>query len=175
MCDFDVAANTELQTGMEMQVNTMRFWGQATVIHEPPKWLNFLVSTCPVEVHTGSVTGEMQQHLVTMWGFQWDRDTAPSPAKMSHTPPFAPQSWTVVLKLQDWSHSHSYFTETLLIRLKQSCLDSGKWEDSFSRIFLRRESNMLFFHPRKLFAWNQDTWLSLSLQLCNLGYLRHVK
>lgn len=94
---------------------------------------------------------------------------------VTDTHPFAPQSWTVVLKLQDWSHSHSYFTETLLIRLKQSCLDSGKWEDSFSRIFLLRESNMLFFHPRKLFAWNQDTWLSLSLQLCNLGYLRHVK
>lgn len=87
MCDFDVAPNTELQTGMEMQVNTMRFWGQATVIHEPPKCLNFSVSTCPVEVHTGSVTGEMQHHLETMWGFHWGRDTAPGPAKCHrHTP-----------------------------------------------------------------------------------------
>lgn len=101
MDDFDIAANTELQTGIEIQVNTMRFWGQATVIHEHPKWLNFLVSTCPVEVHTVSVTGVMQQHLVTMSGLHWGRDTAPSSANISHTPPFTPQSWTVMLKLQD--------------------------------------------------------------------------
>lgn len=66
MHDFDVAANSEIQTGMEMQINTMRLWGQATVIHEPPRWLNLSVSTCPVDVHSGSVTEEMQQHLVTM-------------------------------------------------------------------------------------------------------------
>lgn len=42
MLDFAVAAKTELQTGVETQVNTMKFWGKATKNPWAPKGANSL-------------------------------------------------------------------------------------------------------------------------------------